>query len=36
MVTLRKVRALGRWFDVYMQFPHVFERPPRQKEYYRR
>jgi AbrB family looped-hinge helix DNA binding protein len=34
-VTLRKVQAPGKWFEVYMQCPHSFELPPRRKEFYR-
>ena len=34
-VTLRKVQAPGQWFEVYMQCPHSFELPPRQKQLYR-
>lgn len=34
-VTLRKVQALGRWFEVYMQCPHSFGRPPRRQEFCR-
>lgn len=36
VVTLRKVKAPGNWFDVYMQCPSPFEVPPRRRQMYRR
>jgi len=35
VVTLRKVKDAGHWFDVYMQCPHAFEVPSRRKQFYR-
>jgi hypothetical protein len=36
VVTLRKVKPPGDWFDVYMQCPATFEMPPRRRQMYRR
>lgn len=36
IVTLRKVKSSGQWFEVYMQCPHPFEVPARRKQLYRR
>ncbi|MBI4663413.1 MAG: AbrB/MazE/SpoVT family DNA-binding domain-containing protein [Verrucomicrobia bacterium] len=36
VVTLRKVKRAGQWFDVYMDCPHPFDPPPRKKQFYRR
>jgi len=36
VVTLRKIKDRGNWFDVYMQCPEPFEVPPRRRQYYRR
>ncbi|MBI4327699.1 MAG: AbrB/MazE/SpoVT family DNA-binding domain-containing protein [Chloroflexi bacterium] len=36
VLTLRKVRDAGHWFEVYMQCPHSFDLPPRRKHLYRR
>jgi AbrB family looped-hinge helix DNA binding protein len=35
MVILKKVKAPGDWFDVYMECPGSFEMPPRRKQFYR-
>lgn len=35
VVTLRKVKDSGQWFDVYAQCPHSFPLPARRKEFYR-
>ena len=34
-VTLRKISASNKWFDVYMQCPATFELAPRRREYRR-
>jgi AbrB family looped-hinge helix DNA binding protein len=34
-VVLRKIKAPGDWFDVYMQCPASFELPPRRRQPYR-
>jgi AbrB family looped-hinge helix DNA binding protein len=34
-VTLRKVKAPGNWFDVYMQCPGSFKIPRRHHQFYR-
>jgi AbrB family looped-hinge helix DNA binding protein len=36
IVTLRKVKPPGNWFEVYMQCPASFEMPPRRRQMYRR
>jgi AbrB family looped-hinge helix DNA binding protein len=36
VVTLRKVKSSGHWFEVYMQCPQPFEVPARRKEFPRR
>jgi AbrB family looped-hinge helix DNA binding protein len=33
VITLRKVRDPGAWFDVYMECPHSFKLPVRRKQY---
>ncbi len=35
VVTLRKVKDTGRWFEVYMGCPHAFAVPPRRRQLYR-
>jgi AbrB family looped-hinge helix DNA binding protein len=35
VVTLRKVKAPGRWFEVYMQCPHSFSVPKRRQHFHR-
>ena len=35
MVVLRKVKAPGEWFDLYMQCPAPFAIPPRRRQFYR-
>jgi AbrB family looped-hinge helix DNA binding protein len=36
VVSLRKIKDRGDWFDVYMQCPEPFEVPARRRQYYRR
>jgi AbrB family looped-hinge helix DNA binding protein len=36
VVTLRKVKPPGDWFDVYMQCPASFDLPPRRRQFPRR
>ena len=36
VVTLRKVKKGGDWFQVYMECPHSFTLPPRRRQLYRR
>lgn len=35
VLTLRKVKAGGDWFGIYMECPHTLELPSRQRQMYR-